>query len=259
MCIEQNLKFLNTDGKPFVIVDKPAGLPSAPISLSDTENALIKASKSFPEILSVKGKKEIEHGLLHRLDTQTSGLLLLAKTQEFYDYMQNEQLENRFSKFYQAECQIQRLNFSRLEGFPVPDFNIDNIKTDDAFEVKSFFRHYGQKNSQTRPVTQASNPAALKKLGKKELYTTQVRILSVKAEACKVECKITKGFKHQVRCHLAWIGLPVFNDFLYNADFIGSEQDIKKAENKLCFSASKIEFYYPRGDLNSYDRKDTWT
>ena len=250
------------EDKPFIIVDKPSGLASAPLSADDFDNALIQASKQYPEILNVKGKKSIEYGLLHRLDTVTSGLLLIALNQDFYDYMIEEQKNGRFIKYYRAQCKIDKNNWKKLEGFPEPDVNIDLIASSNkkSFVLQSYFRHFGKNNSETRVVTEKSNPAALKKLGKKELYSTEVKILSVKGDICEVECKITKGFKHQVRCHLAWCGLPVVNDALYNADFKREcDLGIKKAEEQIRFSASKIEFYYPRGDLNSYDRKDTWT
>ena len=51
---------------------------------------------------------------------------------------------------------------------------------------------------------------------------------------------------------------------LYNSNFRieynnMSDSDKKNAENMHKFSATSVSFEYPRGDLNSYDRKDTWT
>ena len=80
-----------TNSEPFVIINKPSGMPSAPLEASDKNNALCYAAKCFPEILSVNGIKNIECGLLHWLDTVTSGLILIATTLEFYDFLQIEQ------------------------------------------------------------------------------------------------------------------------------------------------------------------------
>ena len=229
-----------TPQKPYVVIDKPAGLPSAPLSESDKENAFCQASELFPQLLEVQGKKPVEHGLLHRLDTATSGLMIIAATQECYDFLQQEQKEGKIIKTYLAECELSS-RFAVVEGQHIC--------------LTSYFRAYGPGRKEVRPVTPDSNKAALDKVEKKVLYTTEVFIKSIDKtkNTALVECKITNGYRHQVRCHLAWTGLPIVNDPVYNPD------TNKKSTEQMHFCASKIQFEYPRGDLNSYDRKDTWT
>ena len=224
--------------KPYLIIDKPAGLPSAPLNENDKENAFSQAAELFPQILKVEGKKSVEHGLLHRLDTATSGLMIIAATQECYDFLQQEQKEGRIIKTYLAECECTSISSEKQ-----------------SLTIQSYFRPYGPGRKEVRPVTADSNKAALDKVEKKVLYTTEVLIKTIdktKGRAL-VECKIKNGYRHQVRSHLAWIGLPIINDPVYNPD------TNKKSTEQMHFCASKIEFEYPRGDLNSYDRKDTWT
>ena len=249
-----------TAEKPFLVINKPKGLPSAPLSSEDKDNALAQAIEAFPELKKVQGKKEIEYGLLHRLDTATDGLIVIAVTQECYDFLCEEQRQGRFIKYYQAQCKLISDNAERLGGFPpdIPTPNSSPAALSDSFSVSSYFRPYGQGRKEVRPVTEKSGKAALTKLGKTKLYTTQISIINKDPVARKafVECRIAEGYRHQVRCHLAWAGLPVIGDQLYNFEY--KDSDKKKAE-KLLFSASKISFEYPRGDLNSYDRKDTWT
>ena len=225
--------------KPFLIIDKPAGLPSAPLNKDDKDNAFSQAAGIFPQVLSVQGIKRVEGGLLHRLDTVTAGLMIIAADQACYDFLQEEQKEGRIKKYYRAECDI--IKSEPIEGL--------------SFNISSYFRPYGPGRKEVRPVTESSGPAALKKTGKAVLYTTNIKILKINKEnnTALVECSITNGYRHQVRSHLAWAGLPVCGDSLYNFS------DKKKKAENLMFSASKISFEYPRGDLNSYDRKDTWT
>lgn len=83
--------------EPFVILDKPRGLPSAPLFEGDI-SALTFAIGKFPEISKVKGRKEIEYGLVHRIDTETKGLLLICTEQSFYDKVMSEQTNGRFFK-----------------------------------------------------------------------------------------------------------------------------------------------------------------
>ena len=228
--------------KPFVIIDKPAGLPSAPLNENDTNNAFCQAAKLFPQLLEVQGKKTIEHGLLHRLDTATAGLMIIAATQECYDFLQKEQKENKIIKIYTAECGLLRKSEEK------------------AFTITSYFRPFGPGRKEVRPVFPEDSEIALKKVEKKVLYTTNINIKKINKEknTALVECTITNGYRHQVRCHLAWCGLPVIGDIIYNLQ--AKEDALKnKSTEQMHFCASKIQFEYPEGDLNSYDRKDTWT
>ncbi len=251
--------------KPFLVIYKPKGLPSAPLSAEDNNNALSQALTLFPEIKSVHGKKEIEYGLIHRLDTATDGLILIAASQECYDFLIKEQSEGRLVKYYSALCDIIPDNAEKLGGFP-PDFPTLNSReknNDFTFYANSFFRPYGQGRKEVRPVTEKSGKAAISKLGKEKLYTTKITISDNDEKKAIAECCIKEGYRHQVRCHLAWAGFPVKGDFLYNSSCKTNENienaEGKKNAEKLFFSANKISFEYPRGDLNSYDRKDTWT
>lgn len=241
--------------KPFLVIYKPKGLASAPLNENDIDNALSQAAELFPQIKDVQGKKAIEYGLLHRLDTATDGIMVIAATQECYDFLSQEQREGRFVKYYQAECDILPDNTKHLGGFP-PALSLQGALATKQ-TISSYFRPYGEGRKEVRPVTEESGKAALSKIGKLKLYTTNIEILKqdLESKTAFVECCIKEGYRHQVRCHLAWTGYPVRGDLLYNADY---SSGIKKAEN-LLFSATKISFEYPRGDLNSYDRKDTWT
>ena len=256
--------FSPTEEKPYIVIWKPRGLASAPLCQDDRDNALYQAGQLFPEVFRVSGRKNIEYGLLHRLDTATDGLLVIATNQETYDFLQNEQKEGRFIKYYSAICEINSNNGSSEKGFPPCHNDLSNIKAGDKYSFSSFFRGFGKGSTEVRPVTEESGRAALKKLGKQKVYNTEVIIkeISEDKKKCRVECKIVAGYRHQVRCHLAWGGLPIVNDKVYNFDFAEklreNDFDKKNAEN-MRFSATKLEFYCPRGDLNSYEIAFTWT
>ena len=254
--------------KPFLVIYKPKNLPSAPLNENDKDNALSQAIQIFPEIQNVTGKKQIEYGLLHRLDTATDGLLLICTTQECYDFLTEQQKLGKFVKYYTAKCDILPENAQKLGGFPEnrlsPHF--DAHKT---YRIESFFRSFSKGNKEVRPVTSKSPLAVQKKVGTKKNYTTNVTILQKNEDFCLVECKISQGFRHQVRCHLGWIGLPIQNDKLYNYKTKlmyenSQKEDVTKKnhpqiEDDLSFTATKIEFEYPKGDLNSYEIAFTWT
>ncbi|MBP5451446.1 MAG: RNA pseudouridine synthase [Treponema sp.] len=216
-----------TEKEPFVIVNKPKGLPSAPLKKGDS-SALTLVSNEFPECLEVKGKKAVEGGLVHRIDTETSGLLLIAVTQDFYDFIQRIQDEGRFIKTYSASC-TKLLNHDDDSYPPCP---IINMETGKEYKISSYFRHYGPSRKSVRPVTDESPLMARKKAGS-VLYETSVKIMSVDKDAIQVECKIARGFRHQVRCHLAWLGFPVIGDEIYNPE---------KSDKEMQFSATGLSF-----------------
>ena len=64
----ENIEFLHkpTEEEPFAVIIKPRGIASAPLFEGDI-SAYTHAAKVFPELNSVKGKKECEHGLLFYL------------------------------------------------------------------------------------------------------------------------------------------------------------------------------------------------
>ncbi len=232
---------------PFLILDKPSGLPSAPL-FGGEKSALTWAIEKFPQIKLVHGKKPIEYGLLHRLDTATSGLLLIASSQESYDFFAMAQKKDEIIKYYKAGVDFSLYSDCSKsledEGFPpdskimkdlrqkVFDFSKDSLKLTFDLTLQSRFRPYGSNSSQVRPVTEESGRAAQKKSGEK-LYKTKV----VLHKPNYAICSISQGYRHQVRCHLAWLGLPVLGDFCYNKKY-------KEGEN-LDFRAIQIEFPHP--------------
>ncbi len=222
-----------TKKNPFVVIKKPRGLPSAPLFEGD-ECAFTQAAKLYPYLLEVSGKKEIEHGLVHRIDTETEGLLLIAATQESYNAFINFQREGKFLKGYSAKCQkIKKL----AEGFPpaefLPENKSDSIK---KYTVSSKFRPFSLKSAQVRPVTSNSGKAAQKKCSEK-IYTTEI---FMDTDNLFAKCSIKEGYRHQVRCHLAWLGFPVRGDKLYNS--------LCSQNEKMQFFADYLKFPHPLTD-----------
>ena len=239
---------------PFLVVFKPAGLPSAPLFEGD-ESVLTWAVRLFPEISEIHGKKEVEHGLIHRIDTETSGLVLIATTQKSYDTLVQSQKENRFEKWYHAEVESIPECAQILGGFPpVPALFPLKMTGSERFSVQSAFRAFGKKGREVRPVADGAGRAAFKK-GGNTLYQTEI---SFESESVAL-CHITAGFRHQVRCHLAWCGFPVKGDKIYNPNAREIDYqvmfrqcstptpDTDNSENThgMCFTAYKISFPHP--------------
>jgi len=232
-----------SDSSPFVVIFKPAGVPSAPLFDGD-ESILTEAIRLFPQIALVHGKKDVEHGLVHRIDTETAGLVLIATTQQSYDLLIQSQKDGKFEKWYRAEVDKIPDCADILGGFPpVPNgCRSLNAVGENLFIAESSFRPFGQKGREVRPVTENAGRAALKK-GGSAVYKTEI---SFDSEDVAI-CHIVAGFRHQVRCHLAWCGFPVKGDKIYNPNCRQNQNNGKSSTcaHEMKFTAFKISFPHP--------------
>ena len=227
-----------SEKNPFAVIYKPRGLPSAPLAEGD-DSAFTRAAELFPDLKRVQGIKSVEGGLVHRIDTVTDGVLIIASTQQSYDFFLLQQKEGLFVKEYSALCRHQE---KLPEGFPECSVDSNRILTciqnHTFFKVNSLFRPFGLKGFSVRPVRTdgVSGRAAEKKAGSK-LYSTEILLEQGPSDdVFKATCRILAGYRHQVRSHLCWCGFPVVGDRIYCLSDTG--------EN-FTFTASSVSFLHP--------------
>lgn len=191
------------------VVNKPSGMLTHPTTV-EREGTLVNALlyKYGDNLSDLNG--EFRRGIVHRLDRNTSGLIMIAKNNQTHEYLVNEMKEKKFTKKYLA----------------VVRGNIDN----DAFEIN---KPIGR--DPRHPEKQCVTPD-----GKKSL--TIVKVLERFDGATLVELTLVTGRTHQIRVHMASIGHPVFNDTLYGFGKIR----IKTEEQVL--QSYKLEFNKPFGE-----------
>lgn len=195
----------------YLVVDKPSGLPTVPLKTDgpDKETLLSLVRAQFPEVMGF-GRHPWEGGVLHRLDTPTRGLVVVARDQNSYARLAKAQDEGLMVKDYLAVSSVHRAQLP--VGFPA--FPYGDVTGGDEVVVGSWFRPYGEKSRVVRPVD-PSCPKAWKSKSTGVWYETRVKQISDAGGSHAFACEITGGFRHQIRCHLAWAGWPLDGDESY--------------------------------------------
>ena len=185
----------------WAVVYKPPRIPTAPLRAHEDGTLVQWFLRIQPEPAAcVYGKKAIEAGLLHRLDTDTRGLVLFAKNQHSYDFFQTAQNSDTITKTYYAFVRPPPKQPHHSARYTVPNV------------ITSQYRNYGPKAKKTAPVFPSSRHYT--KEGR--LYTTVIE--EYQPAISTIRCRLTRGYRHQVRTHLAAIGLPIAGDPLYGID-----------------------------------------
>lgn len=200
----------------FLVVDKQATLPTVPLKESPfgSQTLLSLISEQYPEVGTFSGNNSWEGGVLHRLDTATSGLVVVARTKEAYDFLRATQKADLFWKEYRA--QSSEYNPILASGFPPYPY-------EDPFESKgkevfigSLFRRYGLHHREVRPVVTESPKHLLDKTSGVWHLTKVCYSGEMESGAQQFTCRLSSGFHHQVRAHLAWSGWPLDGDTFYH-------------------------------------------
>jgi 23S rRNA pseudouridine1911/1915/1917 synthase len=142
------------------------------------------------------------------LDRETAGLVLLARTQDAFDSLLAQQNAGLLVKEYEALALAVPAPKLPL-GFPL---RVRNKKIPSVIE--SAFRPYGPGSKAVRPVPLSASD---REASRRETapYRTMVLESTLDREYRWFSLRLFRGFRHQIRCHLAWIGYPLLNDALY--------------------------------------------
>ncbi len=173
----------------YLMVFKPVGQATTP---GKAESSLVEAVfKQFPRLKKVSGFTPDEGGLLYRLDTDTSGLVLFACTNKAFQAFRKASYDHEIEKHYYA---LVKGNPKKKEG-----------------EIALEIAHHPK--SASRMLVKAKDDD--KKRGKWRTAKTMYKVIKKIKGNSLVEAVIHQGARHQIRVHLAAIGYPLLNDPLY--------------------------------------------
>lgn len=189
-----------------LVVNKKSGMVVHP-AVGNYSGTLVNALMyHINKLSSVNGS--IRPGIVHRIDADTSGLLLVAKTDEVHNDLAS-QISNKT---------VVRKYIALVQGVILED-----TATIDAPIGRD------KNNRKKMAVTEVNSKNAI----------THIRVLERLKKATLIECVLETGRTHQIRVHLAYINHPVVNDPVYG---------YKKMDDKnfgQMLHASTIGFIHP--------------
>jgi 23S rRNA pseudouridine1911/1915/1917 synthase len=191
------------EDEQLLVVNKPAGMvvhPGAGIQTGTLVNALLHHVQNLSGIGG-----QIRPGVVHRLDKETSGCLVVAKNDAAHLHLSRQFAGREVRKFYLAWCSGQ---FARLSGDIVAPIG----------------RH---------PVHRQK--MAIVERGR--IARTHFEVISQESDCALVLCQIFTGRTHQIRVHLQSIGHPVLGDKVYGKP--------KSTYTRHLLHAWRLGFFHP--------------
>lgn len=203
--LELKVVFENDD---VAVIDKPAGMVVHP-GAGNTEDTLAQALMT--RYLGIEKVGEPHRpGIVHRLDEDTSGLILVAKTPASYEYFKNLFLERKVEKEYLA----------LVHGVPAKQHDFIDLPIERV------------------PLKQKMK-IGLGKPAQTEYYTLKTGKIAGLDQVALFRVKLHTGRTHQIRLHLSHIGHPIVGDQLY-----GKKEDLQFLQRQF-LHAYKLKFQLP--------------
>lgn len=171
-----------------LVVEKPSGVVTMPGIGHQHDTLLNGLYAKFGERLRQLGVAR-DHGLVHRLDRDTSGVLCIALTRDAYDGLRSQFEERTVKKFYWAVC------------IKAPRQTEGVIKKPIQESVKRKDRYTSVRSAK---LASGGKPAV-----------TAYRVIEASELGAVIEARPVTGRLHQIRVHMASVGATVLGDDLY--------------------------------------------
>ncbi|GGB89493.1 RluA family pseudouridine synthase [Dyadobacter sediminis] len=191
-----------------LIVNKPTGMVVHP-AFGHWSGTLIHALAFHFKQLPTGTNGDIRPGLVHRIDKDTSGLLVIAKTEFAMSFLAKQFSDHSIERTYNAIIWGEPKNDKGMVTGHIGR-NLKDRKVMDIFPDGSHGRH----------------------------AVTHYEVLKRLREVSLIQCKLETGRTHQIRVHMKYIGHPIFNDTTYGGNKIlrGASSGSYKAMVENCFS-----------------------
>jgi len=217
-----------------LIINKKPGMVVHP-SYGHYSGTLVNALAFHLKNLPLFDGDDPRPGLVHRIDKNTSGIILIAKSEEAKTHLSKQFFDRTINRRYIA---LVWGNFAEKEGTITGHIgrNLKNRKIMHVFPDGEYGKH----------------------------AVTHYKVIEEFDYVTMIECKLETGRTHQIRAHMAYIRHPLFNDDEYGGDQILKGTTFTKYKQFVqnCFTmlprqalhAKSLEFIHPRtGETMFFD------
>ncbi len=196
-----------------LVVDKPAGEPTAPLRPEETGTLANALVGHYPELAGI-GYGPREPGILHRLDESTSGLVLVARTKAAFTELREALQSGLIEKRYELVTKSDGLPDEGTIEYPLTNHPKDQRRVYACVHPRDVMRY-------------SPRPAH-----------TEFKVLARKGDYAHVEVRVAKALRHQIRVHFATFGFPLAGDALYGGEPIPGLTRHALHASKIAFSGT---------------------
>ncbi len=216
------------EDRDVILIDKPVGLVVQP-GKGHAQDSLLnglfaRGEGTYGNLLHNLGVRR-DFGLLHRLDKDTSGLVLVAKMPNAYDQLRRDFEERKIDKEY----------LCLVAGVPSP--------------------RQGVVQARLKEVVADMKKSIISRQGQEAISAYDVLAATADGAASLVRMRIKTGRLHQIRAHMLFLNTPVLGDDLYGVA-AGSGTVVPRAPKtkgatplppapRLCLHAARLGFKHP--------------
>lgn len=210
--------------RDLVVVEKPAGL----LSVADEAGNRDTLADATRTLLRKTGRGDVKLGVVHRLDKETSGLMVFARTAE---------AKRSLSALFESH-DIERVYHAIAHGKVASKRVQTHLVRDRGDGLRGSHGHF--RRARGAPPSDAK-PAV-----------THIEAIETLEHATLVECRLETGRQHQIRIHLAELGHPLLGEHVYIRDYAGPKIEAPR----IMLHAHALGFAHPRtGKALSFERE----
>ncbi len=189
-----------------IAVSKPSGVPTVPHSPEETSTLAGALVARFPECAPL-GRRSGDGGLIQRLDRETSGIILAARSASVHEALVAKQARDEIEKTYLALVRRSETELPHRIDEPLVSGGASGHRVRVSAHGKS--------------------------------ATTRLRQIGERGQWLLVEATIHRGRRHQIRAHLEFAGFPIAGDATYGVDVAPPGLE------RLFLHAVKVSFLHP--------------
>lgn len=219
----------------YLVVKKPAGLLVHPDGRSNDPALTDVLGEKYPEIQQVGDDPTTRPGIVHRLDKNVSGVMVVARTQEFYEHIKHQ---------FQART-VQKTYTALVHG---------PVSKDDGRIERALVRG-GKGKMVARTASPEHDPDTNRRAEKDAI--TDYTVLQRFTHYTLLHALPRTGRMHQIRVHLHSIGHPIVGDPVYTSKrYAVHEKNMKKKyeilNQRIWLHATELSFQDLAGEKQTF-------